>query len=102
MLELYEDLYQRKKEVEHDLRSANTRIEERIRLADTLRNINDILEDRPDEDPDSPVVTGDPLADEWEREIAAGRVPDLTKGMTPLPKRKSSSFIVAPRGSRHG
>ena len=26
-----------------------------------------------------PVSTGDPLVDEWEREIAAGRMPDLDK-----------------------
>ena len=26
---------------------------------------------------DEPVITGDPVTDRWEREIAAGRTPDL-------------------------
>jgi hypothetical protein len=26
---------------------------------------------------DEPIITGDPVADEWERQIARGEVPDL-------------------------
>jgi hypothetical protein len=29
-------------------------------------------------------VTGDPLIDKWERELADGLVPDLSEGMTPV------------------
>lgn len=35
------------------------------------------------EDGDVPHVTGDPLIDKWEKEIAEGLTPDLSEGMTP-------------------
>jgi hypothetical protein len=83
MLELYEDLHQRKKEITRDLESANTRMEERVRLGEALRGVNAILEGdgKEDDDPNAPVVTGDPLVDRWERELAEGKTPDLTEGM---------------------
>ena len=34
-------------------------------------------------DPTEPVKTGDNLVDKWEREIAAGRMPDLSEGLSP-------------------
>lgn len=30
-----------------------------------------------------PIKTGDNLVDKWEREIAAGRTPDLSEGLSP-------------------
>lgn len=30
-------------------------------------------------DPNAPVITGDPLIDKWERELAEGKTPDLNE-----------------------
>ncbi len=68
--EMYEDLYERKAEIEAQLEDEMTPMKERTFLMTRLRNVNKILqEDLKDSD--------DPLIDRWEQELLEGKVPDL-------------------------
>ena len=46
---------------------------------EALQQINAILDDRVVSD--GPLVTGDPLVDKWEKEIAEGTMPDLGESL---------------------
>jgi hypothetical protein len=74
MREMYEDLYERKAELEALLADEMTPMRERTTLMARLRRLNKIL----DEDLE---VSDDPLVDKWEAELAAGRIPDLDEGL---------------------
>jgi hypothetical protein len=61
----------------------------RARLMEALESIDRALEDPRKLIDVGPVVTGDPLVDEWEQAIAWGETPDFTKGLPPPRKAKS-------------
>ena len=76
LLERYEDLYVEAAEIGAALGAATNSSETQglqDRLADIARALREPLE----------VDTGDELLDEWERDIAAGRTPNLMKGWVP-------------------
>ena len=67
--EMYEDLYERRAEIETALEDEVTPLRERSALTARLQNINKIL--------DEEEYTDDPLIDKWEAELEAGITPDL-------------------------
>ena len=68
---MFEDIYDRKFELEKQLRDDATRFEDRRNISQSLRAIYKALGE---ED----ITQGeDPLIDKWERELAAGITPDL-------------------------
>ncbi len=44
-------------------------------------------------------VTGDPLIDKWEREIAEGREPDLDEALTPAQRETEESHLARLRAA---
>lgn len=80
-LEMFEDLYVRREEIKRDLKDVSS-AKERLELMDALQKLDEALGERDEAtDPNGPMVTGDPLVDRWERELAAGRMPDLDEGL---------------------
>jgi hypothetical protein len=79
---MLEDLYVRRDELKNELKDCDNALE-RMRLVETIERINKVLEDPRKAIDDGPVYTGDPIVDQWERDIAEGRRPDLTVGMSP-------------------
>lgn len=72
LLEMYEDLETQRLSIESQLESGDVGGETRTRLMEQLNIINKSLcIEAPQDD----------LWDEWESELAAGRVPDLEKGL---------------------
>lgn len=69
-MEMYEDLYVRKADIESDL---DKDVTDKQPLLEQLAALNTALGE------EAAVV--DPLADKWERELAAGRIPDLDEEM---------------------
>jgi hypothetical protein len=84
--EMLEDLYARREEIAHELKDASGVA--RVRLMEMIESIDRALDDPKKLIDDGPVITGDPLVDEWERAIARGEMPDLTKGLPPKSKPK--------------
>ena len=70
---MYEDIFEKKAELEGLLDDADLRHEERRRLSKQLRSIMKALGE-----PD-PTLGEDPLIDKWERELAEGKTPDLNE-----------------------
>jgi len=70
-LEFYEDLFVRRKEIMEEMEDQDVKGDSLDRLFKQLNAINRILgfEEQ----------SGDPLIDEWERDLAEGRIPDLEK-----------------------
>lgn len=68
-LEMYEDLYLKREEIEDEMETASGK--EYTALAKRLNEINTALEGETYED--------DPLIAKWERELEQGLVPDLTE-----------------------
>jgi hypothetical protein len=67
-IELLEDTYERREEVKHQIESGQVKFSDGEAI---LRRLSEALGEQP---------TGyDPLIDEWERDLAEGRVPDLDK-----------------------
>jgi hypothetical protein len=83
---MLEDLYVRRDELKDQLAEASGL--ERIRLLDTLEAVEKALADPRQAIDTGPVITGDPLADRWEQELAQGRMPDLTEGLPSAAKKK--------------
>lgn len=82
-IEWYEDMYARRSEIKARLSSHDPKLssDQRVTLMDQLAAIDRVLNSRADVDIDTPFVTGDPLVDKWEQELAAGHLPDLTEGL---------------------
>lgn len=80
-VEWYEDLLDRREDLLSAMSAGQGDHMDNIRALDA---INEALGEKSVED--GPVITGDPLADQWERELAAGRMPDLSKD-SPRPAR---------------
>jgi len=70
-LEFYEELMTRRQEILDELDDEDTRSDEAGRLLKALNSINKAL--------GLEEVVQDDLIAEWERELDAGRSPDLTK-----------------------
>lgn len=77
-VEWFEDLFAQRAEVEQALKSAPAT--ERGGLLERLAALNSFLVEKTPDAVDVPFVTGDPLVDKWEQELAAGLEPDLTEG----------------------
>lgn len=69
MQELYEDIYERKKEIEADLADNDVSLSEKTALSGKLARICRMLGE--------PEPFVDPLADKWDRELDEGKIPDL-------------------------
>lgn len=76
--ERYEDLYERKRvleaRIDHHADYGDPSDDVKP-LMDELRGINEILGEH------DPNLVEDPLADKWDRELAEGKIPDLTEGL---------------------
>lgn len=84
MLEWYEDLYEEMDDIEAAIKDeAIVDAAELGRLQRRLETLQKAL------GMDVRIVTGDPLVDYWEAEIAAGRVPDLDMTLEDLEKLKN-------------
>ena len=70
-LEFYEELMTRRQEILDELDDEDTRSDEAGRLLKALNSINKAL--------GLEEVVQDDLIAEWERELDAGRIPDLNK-----------------------
>ena len=70
-LEMFEDLLSQREEILEKLEIATDR-HERTNLREHLQSINEVFNYEVD-------AGEDDLIDEWERDLAEGRVPDLTK-----------------------
>ncbi len=70
MCEMYEDLYERKAEIEIQLVDEMTPMRERTSLMARLRKLNKMLDEELE-------VSDDPLIDKWEAELESGVTPDL-------------------------
>ena len=70
-LEMFEDLIGRKRELEAELEAGETK-----NTGALLRALNEINRALGEAE-----TGGDPLVDKWERELAEGKIPDLTEGM---------------------
>lgn len=73
-LEMFEDLLSQREEILEQL-DAVTEAQERGNLRERLHGINKVFGYALDQGQDD-------LIDEWERDLAEGRVPDLTKKTT--------------------
>ncbi len=51
-----------------------------MKLMEALQQLDSLLEERKSIS-DEPFMTGDPLVDKWEREIAEGKLPDLEEAL---------------------
>ena len=71
MTEWYEDLWAKKEEIERQLDSGEIPFDDRGPYMRQLTTINEELGEADN--------AGDPVIDKWEREIAEGKVPDLTE-----------------------
>lgn len=69
---MYEDVYDRKQDLERQLDDETLRFEDRRNLSQTLRKIYEVLGEEEDA-----VLGEDPLIDKWEQELEAGITPDL-------------------------
>lgn len=67
-IELLEDTYERREEVRQQIESGQVRFSDGEAM---LRKLSEALGEQPE--------GFDPLIDEWERDLAEGRVPDLDK-----------------------
>ena len=81
VLEMLEDLHQRRDDLRDELKHTKdliTRAKVSAQLAeiDRLLSHGKALKDKL-------VLTGDPLVDEWERDLYEGRMPNLAKGLSP-------------------
>ena len=68
-LEFFEDLWAQREEVMHQLEDEDTRSAERSVMYRQLSVINNVL--------GLETESSDPLVDQWEKDLAEGRVPDL-------------------------
>ena len=75
-IEMYEDLYARRDEVMRSLKDVSG-AKERLDLMEALQGLDEALGERREADEDGPMITGDPLVDKWERELAEGKMPNL-------------------------
>lgn len=84
LFELYlSDLVSKRDEVEVLLRS-NLSVQDRTRLQQLHTQYTEAITGQsPVASAPSIIQTGDPLADEWERQAAQGEMPDLWSGMSP-------------------
>ena len=82
LTEMFEDLWRQKAEIESRLLEADAH--ERGKLITALGTLRQILEADREEEVEGFVPTGDPLADQWERDLLAGRDPDLDLGIEDL------------------
>ena len=75
-LEMYEDWMLRRDDLETQMTKHGDKytMDEYRGMQRELSELNALIDDRPSEPEDA-------LADEWERDLAEGRVPDLTKGL---------------------
>lgn len=106
--EMLEDLHLKREAIKGGIVGAPAA--EHSRMLGELRRLDGILDDPDTVDDTTPLVTGDPLVDEWERQIAEGKMPDLTQGMAKpkpaptvgaVPASKSElDFIRRKRGPR--
>lgn len=78
-IEWFEDLYVRRAEINAELKEAPP--ERKIQLMEQLTAVDRVLSDAPKTDLNAPFVTGDPLVDKWEQELAEGGMPDLSEGL---------------------
>jgi hypothetical protein len=74
-MEMFEDMIIRKSEIEKEIPSAAGN-----HYNDLRDELNEIEKSLKSDDSES-APTSDPLIDEWERDLEAGKVPDLEKGM---------------------
>lgn len=82
---MLEDLFARREEILLDMKEATgTKL---AYLQDMLQTVDRALADPTRTIDTGPVLTGDPLADEWEAAIARGEMPDLNKGLPPKASR---------------
>ncbi len=79
--EMYEDAYERVRDLETLLDDPDIRQEERRNLSQRLRKLYKMLGET-DEDK---AIGEDPLIDQWEKDLDEGRMPDLD---APVPARK--------------
>jgi len=70
LLEMYEDFEMQKRDVEYQLESGAVGGDSRKLLLEKLMSLNEVLQTE---------EAQDPLWDEWEADLEAGRVPDLDK-----------------------
>lgn len=70
-LEFFEELMAQRKEILEELNDEDTRSEDVDRLFKALNSINKVL--------GLPEEVRDDLIEEWERDLEAGRTPDLNK-----------------------
>lgn len=68
---MFEDVYERKADLEHQLEDGSLRLEERRSISTRLRGILRALGEH------DWTMGEDPLIDKWEKELDAGIVPDL-------------------------
>lgn len=71
-LEMFEDLLAQRQEILESLEEGGQDARERAELNDRLSSINKVFGYAAD-------LGEDDLIDEWERDLAEGRVPDLSK-----------------------
>jgi hypothetical protein len=79
-LEMYEDLYARRDEIQREIKDAPS-AKERLELMDALQKLDEALGEREAAKNDGPMITGDALFDRWEKILAEGGVPDLDEGL---------------------
>ncbi len=78
---MYEDAYEKVRDLETLLEDPDIKQEERRGLSQRLRKLYKMLGET-DEDK---AIGEDPLIDKWEKELAEGKMPDLDE---PVPVRK--------------
>lgn len=69
--EMYEDAYEKKRDLETLLEDPDLKQEERRSISQKLRRVYKALGEKDES------MGEDPLADKWERELAEGKTPDL-------------------------
>ena len=79
ILEMLEDLFEQRATMKRRVPKLTGR--ERHEAVETLHELEKFLGVA--QDLDGPILTGDPIADEWERQIARGELPDFMRETKP-------------------